>query len=118
MRAPVPGNVTMQRRRGGAANLHGERAGQGRDDHEGQGGDGIDADDQLDAVEGAAERGIEGAADGRRRAAAHQHPQIIAAQPETAPEPGGDARAELGIARLHARPRRRRRWTRPSAPRR
>ena len=77
-----------------------KRARQRGDHHEGQGRDGIDADNQLDPVECSTKRRVEGAADRRGGAAADQHPQIVPAQLEAAADARGDPCAELGVARL------------------
>jgi hypothetical protein len=56
------------------------RRDQRRNDDRRQRGDRIGADDQLEGIEGAGQRRVEGGGDGAGRAAADQHAQIAAAQ--------------------------------------
>ena len=63
---------------------------------------GVAALDQLEAVEGAGQRRVEGGGDRRRRARRHHHALVLAAQMEITPDHGEDAGAELAVAGLHA----------------
>ena len=85
-----------------AERLRRQIAEQRRRQHRRHMGNGIDADDQLEGIEGAGQRRMEGGGDAACRAASHQHPQVRAAQAELLADGGGDAGAPLGIARLHA----------------
>src|SRR6516165_607468 len=69
-----------------------ERSGQGRDADRGQSLQRIGADDQLEGVKSARERGIEGGRDRPRGAATDEGADVIAAQVE----PSAEARRERG----------------------
>ena len=86
----------------GREDLRGQVAEQRRHADRGQRGDRIAADDQLEAVEGAAQRRAEGAGDGRGGAAADQDAHVAAAQAKRLADLGGDAAGELGIAGFQA----------------
>ncbi len=66
-----------------------------------QHGGGIAADHELEGVEGARQRRIEGGGDGGGGAHAHEGAEIAAADPEALPDPGREAGAKLGKSRLH-----------------
>ena len=80
-----------------------------------QAGRRIAPDHQLEGIERAGQRRAERAGDRGRGAAADHDALIGAAQMKSAAQRGGDARWQAGCIPLQARPRRRRRWTRPSA---
>src|SRR5271169_891795 len=77
-----------------------ERPGQGRDANRGQGLQRIGADDQLEGVKSAGERGIEGGGDRAGGAATHQGADVVAAQAEPSAEPRRERGPELRISRL------------------
>ncbi len=82
--------------------LGGERGHERGGEHRPGDGERIRADDQLESVEGAGQRRAEGRRDRAAGAAAHQHAQILAAQPPADAEPRGEAAADLGVAGLEA----------------
>ena len=74
--------------------------GQGGGHHRGDVGDAVGADDDLEGVEGAGERGAEGRRDPRPRSGAHEGAQIAAPQVERAAGERGQGPAQLGVGRL------------------
>jgi hypothetical protein len=77
-----------------------ERPGQRRDADRGQGLQRVSADNQLEGVEGAGERGIEGRRDCAGGSAADQGADVVPAQAEPSAEPRRERGAELRIGRL------------------
>ena len=86
----------------GRKDLRGQIAEQGRHADRRERGDRIAADDQLEAVKGAAQRRAEGAGNGRGGAAADQDAHVAAAQAKGLSDLGGNAAGKLGIASLQA----------------
>ena len=77
------------------------RDGDNRGDRDrGEGTEGVGADHQLERVESAGQRRIEGAGDGGGRAAADQQAQIVAPDAEHAAEARRQGRADLGVTGL------------------
>ena len=92
----------LQRKRHDAEEFRGQR-GADRGGHDRRDiGDRIDADDQLEAVESAGQRRVEGGGDRAGGTAADQDADIVAAQPEGARQPRGQAGTDLRIARLQS----------------
>jgi hypothetical protein len=86
----------------GRKNLRGQVADQGRHADRRQRCNRIAADDQLEAVKGAAQGRPESAGNGAGGAATDQHAHIGAAQTESLADLRGEAASELGIASFQA----------------
>ena len=86
----------------GRKNSRGQVADQRRHADRRQRGDRIAADDQLEAVKGAAQGRAEGAGNGRGGAASDQDAHVAAAQAKGLPDLGSYAAGKLGIAGLQA----------------
>ena len=82
--------------------VHREVSAQGRGGDRRQRLQRVAADDQLESVERAGERTVEGGGDGRGRSASDQQAQILAPQPERLPGLRGETGARLRIGGLQA----------------
>ncbi len=110
---PTPTPSVSRRKRMGD-----EIAGNGGDADRRQAGRRIAADHEFEGIEGAGQRRAERARDRRRGAAADHDALVGAAQMKAAADARRRGRWRAGCSRPQARPRRRRRSTRSSAPRR
>mgnify|MGYP003694471333 CR=1 FL=1 len=77
-----------------------ERPGQGRNADRGQGLQCIDADDQLEGVEGTGERSVESCRNCAGGTAADEGADIVPAQADRSAEPGRERGPELRVGRL------------------
>ena len=96
---------------------HGDRDDRGDGDR-GEGTEGVGADHQFEGVEGAGQRRVEGAGDGRRRRRSPPAGADRCAGPGTCDRSATPSPSRSGCSRPPARPRRRRRSTGSSAARR